>query len=657
MKNRPYAASDSQAQNADIAYSFWNFSMCSATSISAIRSLLIAAAILVAAGIHFGAAEARDRDGRERAIEDARRNAEREQERERDRERERQRDQDAARRTADTQSEQRSGEPPKNTTSAPSGDSRKVKSSGDDDDKKEATTSQSGGKSRVEAKPSVDDRPPATVQEMFRRWSKAMSPKEDTSGNDIKRRDDVETNGKQAPAGDSSAESKSAAGDKSARNRKSEPQRPARPIAGAVQMPADIVADFKRVEVLALSSNSQAVAKAKAMGFAASPATRFQRLDLAVTKLTAPDGMSASQAEALLSSFGIGDFTFNRRYRIYRAATGGKTVAALEAERPRPAIAMPTPCGTDRCYGAELVGWRPEFSRCAAHVRIGVIDTAVDLTHGAFKQRRVEVRSFGRAVAGKSPEWHGTGVLALLAGDPISETPGLVHDARFLVANAFYTDDDGLPSTDTLSLLAALDWLDRQKADIVNMSLAGPPDDLLRDALARLSGKGMIFIAAAGNEGPTAPPTYPAAYPSVIAVTAVGRDLRNYRHANRGEHIDLAAPGVQIWTALPGAKSAYHSGTSFAAPFATAAIATVMPPPGQRSKSAVLQRLEFKDLGEAGRDPIYGMGLLVAPSNCSGQAIAAASGVSAPGAAAGSRRTTPATVVQPPAAVEKLPWR
>ncbi len=423
-------------------------------------------------------------------------------------------------------------------------------------------------------------------------------------------------------------------------------------------MPADYVADFKRVEVLALTTDRQAVARAKALGFTtSSAATRFDRLDLSVTKLIAPDGMSASDAQALLSSAAIGDFAFNRRYRIYRAATGGQDDKPNSAERARPPVAMSTPCGTDRCYGAAILGWQPEFSTCAVTARIGVIDTAIDTTHHAFKQRRMDVKSFGRATTTKSTEWHGTGVLALLAGDPASDTPGLVHDAHFLVANAFYTDDDGMPSTDTLSLLSALDWLDKQKADIVNMSLAGPPDDLLRAALDRLAGRGMIFVAAAGNEGPTAPPSYPAAYPSVIAVTAVGRDLRSYRYANRGEHIDIAAPGVQIWTALPGAKSAYHSGTSFAAPFATATIAAMMPPPGQRSKSAVLQRLAFKDLGEPGRDPIYGNGLLQGPNNCSGQTMT--SSVAAPSAPSSGWKTrahaAPSTMTAP--TTEKLSWR
>jgi subtilisin family serine protease len=63
---------------------------------------------------------------------------------------------------------------------------------------------------------------------------------------------------------------------------------------------------------------------------------------------------------------------------------------------------------------------------------------------------------------------------------------------------------------------------------------------------------------------------YPAAYPEVIAVTAVDRNKRSYAEANHGTYIDMAAPGVRIWTALPNNQQGMLSGTSFAAPFVTA---------------------------------------------------------------------------------------
>ncbi len=126
-----------------------------------------------------------------------------------------------------------------------------------------------------------------------------------------------------------------------------------------------------------------------------------------------------------------------------------------------------------------------------------------------------------------------------------------------------------------MNLLNALAWLDALDVRLVNMSFSGPPDELLETAIAKMHAKGVVFVAAAGNEGPAAPPSYPAAYPSVIAVTAVGEFCQGYRYANRGSYVDIAAPGVDVWTALPNGMQGYKSGTSFAAPFVTSIIAAM----------------------------------------------------------------------------------
>ena len=102
------------------------------------------------------------------------------------------------------------------------------------------------------------------------------------------------------------------------------------------------------------------------------------------------------------------------------------------------------------------------------------------------------------------------------------------------------------------------------------MSLVGPSDELVHAQIADMSArKGVVFIAAAGNGGPAAPPGYPAAYKEVIAVTAIDDRKRSYDYANRGRYIDVAAPGVRIWTAQPYNMEGMLNGTSFAAPFVT----------------------------------------------------------------------------------------
>jgi len=97
-----------------------------------------------------------------------------------------------------------------------------------------------------------------------------------------------------------------------------------------------------------------------------------------------------------------------------------------------------------------------------------------------------------------------------------------------------------------------------------------------------------------------------------VAVTAV----RGYIHANHGEYIDIAAPGVNIWTALPNALEGYQSGTSFAAPHVTAILATVRGRVREKSKEGYLKILSVRDLGPPGRDAIYSRSLVLAPANC-----------------------------------------
>ncbi len=204
-------------------------------------------------------------------------------------------------------------------------------------------------------------------------------------------------------------------------------------------------------------------------------------------------------------------------------------------------------------------------------------------------------------------------------GDPRSGTPGLIPDAHFLLATAFKTDASGNASTDSIRLVSALEWLEKLDVKYVNMSFSGPRDPMVEAIIQRMRREGVVFIAAAGNQGPVAPPSYPAAYPDVIAVTAVNRKGENYRHANRGAYIDVSAPGVDVLAALPDGKSGYRTGTSFAAPFVTAIVATQQATAMTTRavwKPELMSHMTLRDLGPPGPDPIYGQGLALAPVSC-----------------------------------------
>lgn len=147
---------------------------------------------------------------------------------------------------------------------------------------------------------------------------------------------------------------------------------------------------------------------------------------------------------------------------------------------------------------------------------------------------------------------------------------------------------------------------------VVNLSLTGPDNLILHQAVRAASSKGTILIAAAGNGGPKSKPVYPAAYEDVIAVTAVDSARNPYRRAVRGHHIDLAAPGVSVWTAASISGARQKSGTSFAAPFVTAGASVLLASrPELTAKEIRAELLEAaEDMGAPGKDSIFGWGLL-----------------------------------------------
>lgn len=178
---------------------------------------------------------------------------------------------------------------------------------------------------------------------------------------------------------------------------------------------------------------------------------------------------------------------------------------------------------------------------------------------------------------------------------------------------------------DATAIIAALDWMAAQRVTVVNLSLMGQSNALLEQAIKAAASRGLVLVAAAGNEGPSAEPAYPAAYPGVIAVAAVNSRGRPYGNNNRGSYIYVAAPGVDIWGADARGGLAFWTGTSFAAPFVTATLARDIALGRSRDINDGRARIAStaRDLGAPGRDPIYGFGLLQS-GGCGGSGSSAA---------------------------------
>jgi subtilisin family serine protease len=165
-------------------------------------------------------------------------------------------------------------------------------------------------------------------------------------------------------------------------------------------------------------------------------------------------------------------------------------------------------------------------------------------------------------------------------------------------------------STD--AVIRGLAWLMEENVPVINVSLVGPPNTLLQRAVEMASARGHLIVAAVGNDGPSAPPLYPAAFPGVIAVTGVDRADKVLIEAGRGKFVAFAAPGADIEAArLPSGYSPVR-GTSFAAPIVTSRLALLLERPDRIAAERAVSELAAAavDLGPPGRDSVYGNGCI-----------------------------------------------
>lgn len=272
-------------------------------------------------------------------------------------------------------------------------------------------------------------------------------------------------------------------------------------------------------------------------------------------------------------------------------------------------------CRDGLCEAHALVGWSGWPSALAP--RLGMIDTGVNVDHDALSGQKLTVLQANLAERDAAGRQHGTAVAAMLIGRLDSRVPGLLPYAELIAVEAFHQGGNG-EAADAFALSDALQQLIDAKVQVVNLSFSGPENAVFGRVVAEALAQDIGLVAAAGNGGPGAPPVFPAAWDGVLAVTAVDSNLDPYRQAARGPHVDFAAPGVNLWTAASISGGRLRSGTSYAAPFVTAALAVErVRRPGQPVADAVaeLSRCAM-DLGEAGRDPVFGGGLISSPNQC-----------------------------------------
>jgi hypothetical protein len=239
-------------------------------------------------------------------------------------------------------------------------------------------------------------------------------------------------------------------------------------------------------------------------------------------------------------------------------------------------------------------------------VRIAVIDSGIDVAHPELAGAIAGTYDALRSTEGAHT--HGTGIAGTIVAR--SRLLGSAPAARLLAIRAFGATASGAEST-SFVLLKGLNYAVEQGAQIINMSFAGPKDPLLERGLAAAAKRGIVLIAAAGNAGPKSPPLFPASDRNVIAVTATDASDKLFQASNRGSHLALAAPGVDLLLPSPDEKYQVASGTSFAAAYVSGVAALIVERNPGIAPDVVRRILTdtARDLGAKGKDDQFGAGL------------------------------------------------
>lgn len=259
-----------------------------------------------------------------------------------------------------------------------------------------------------------------------------------------------------------------------------------------------------------------------------------------------------------------------------------------------------------------------ETSPMGKGVKIAVLDTGIDIDHEDLAQNIIGgYNTIEENGSFNDDNGHGTHTAGIIAAQPNNGigVAGVAGYSSILAVKVL--DKDGYGTSE--SIARGILWAVDNDTDIINMSLGtGYEDPLIKSAIDFAYSKGILIIAAAGNDfGGSV--SFPASYDKVIAVSALNESNGLADFSNYGKEIDLAAPGVNILSTLPnhtnstGLKNyGIMSGTSMAAPFITGVAALIKSQNPDISVDALKSKLlsNTRDIGEKGLDILYGNGLI-----------------------------------------------
>jgi hypothetical protein len=318
-------------------------------------------------------------------------------------------------------------------------------------------------------------------------------------------------------------------------------------------------APARRGILLLIDADGAVLDKVAALGFVPGPPERIEGLDLNVSMLTLPPGMSLAQAQKLI------------RQKVPDANAT-----------------------SDQLYFQSGVSETPRGG--AAGSGAATVDTPIGFIDGAPAHPVTAVKGFARGAPFASD--HGSAVTALAYS---------VGARRILVADVYGNDPAG---GNALAIAQGLGWLIGQGAKVISISLVGPRSPLLERAIAAAQTRGAVIVAAVGNDGPATPPAYPASYKGVLAITAVDKRNRPLIEAGRALHLDYAAPGADIRALDRTGRLVPVRGTSYAAPLVAVRAGAAFDRGIAQNRMVNALDSEARPISSRRPDPQTGRGLL-----------------------------------------------